>query len=481
MRNEYIPVKGVHSFDKAHVVMLIEQKIITKKDGIKILRALLEMERKREGYEIIRKKVGGGGHSGEAYLIEKLGVEIGGQIHLGRSSADLIGVAIRIEERDHILQVLHGLYSLVKTLLHISKNQLMTVLPAYTHFQQAQPITLAHYFVSWVYALMRDIDRFKELYLRINSSPAGAAIVSGSAFQIDRRKVAELLGFDMVLQNTRDAIFGYDPHLELFSKIAILNNNIARLCSDLYIWSSSEFRMVELKDRFCGTSSINPSKKNPQAFEQIFSLAASSIGSMNTAFAVDRMPSDAWEVQWRVWSQDLWPIIQQTIKGLTLTDNVIATMEFKTNRMAELAQSGWITASDLAALLVNENKIAWRIAHQIVAQLVRECERKGLGASGITPDLIDKIAEERLGKKLSLSKEAIKKALDPRESVKGRHLIGGPAPEQMIKQMKECAISLRKYEAEIFKMCNKLIKANKRLDLTITNIVRKRSTIKMRK
>ena len=462
MRDEFIPLKGIHAFDKAHAVMLIEQGIIPKEDGGKILQALLEME--GQGFESVREKTGGGGHSGEAYLIKKLGMEIGGQLHTGRSSADLIGVAIRMEERERILEILDGISSLRQTLLQLAAAHLETILPAYTHFQQAQPITFAHYLLSWVYGCSRDFDRFLELYERINASPAGAAIVSGSAFPVNRERVAELLGFDSVLQNTRDAIFGYDPHLELFSKLAILNSAMARFCSDLYIWCSSEFEMIELKDRFCGTSSVNPNKKNPQALEQIFSLAASTTGAMNAAFAVDRMPSDAWEIQWRIWSQELWPLLGKTIQGLTLVNNVVASLEVKTERMGKAARSGWICASDLATLLVKAEKLPWRVAHQIVGQLVRTCEERGIGSRGVTVEILNEVASERIGRRLSLQQEMIDRALDPLQCVMARQMTGGPAPQEVKKQIEKCLSDSRERETRINRIRESLARANRRLD-----------------
>jgi argininosuccinate lyase len=469
MRDEFIPLGGIHAFDKAHAVMLVEEGIISRETGTRILRALMEME--REGFESVREKTGGGGHSGEAYLIEKCGMEIGGQLHIGRSSADLIGVAVRMEEREAILKILQGISSLCLTLLQAGELHLHTILPLYTHFQQAQPITLAHHLLSWVFSLGRDIDRFLELYERVNASPAGAAIGSGSPFPINRARVAELLGFDSLLQNTRDAVFGYDTQLELFTDVAVLDNTLARLCSDLYIWCSSEFSLVELKDRYCGTSSINPNKKNPQALEQIFSLAASATGAMGTAFAVDRMPSDAWEIQWRVWSQGLWPLLGKTIQALILVESVWSTLEVNRGRMAELAGSGWICASDLAALLVDAGKLPWRVAHQTVGQLVRACGEKGGGPKEVTSRALDEAAMACIGKPLSLSQDLIVQALDPLQCVKARHVTGGPAPEEVKKQIEECLSHSRRWDITTEGKQESLARANRMLQDAIQSIL----------
>jgi argininosuccinate lyase len=458
-------LKGIHLFDKAHVIMLIEQGIISEKDGISILREFSGID--KEGYISVRQKIGGGGHSGETYLIEKLGIEIGGLLHTGRSSADLIGVTIRVEERERILDILTEINLLCQVFLDTAGKHLESVMPAYTHFQQAQPLTFAHYLMSWVFSLIRDFDRFNETYKRVNKSPAGAAIVSGSPFPVNRERVAALLGFDAVIPNTRDAIFGYDPHLELFSIISILNNSLARFCSDLYIWSSTEYNLVELQDRFCGTSSINPSKKNPQALEQVFSLAADSTGKMITAFSVDRMPSESWEIQWRVWSQSMWPLLKKTIQSVKLINSVLSSLKIKKERMVELVGSGWAISSDLAAAIVKETNIPWRSAHQIVAHLVRICTEKSMLPRDITLDLIADMSKEHTGKRLLISQDALHKAVDPLECVRQRKLTGGPSPEQVIKQIDECKIIIENNRKTVEDLNKSLKNAENNLGIEI--------------
>jgi argininosuccinate lyase len=425
-----------------------------------------------DSYVKVRQEIGGGGHSGEAYLTGKLGEEIGGQLHVGRSSADLIAVAVRIAQRDCLLDIMKGLNELNQNLLEISQKHTDTILPAYTHFHQAQQITFGHYLVSWIFEYERDYDRLIETYKRTNVSPAGAAIVSGSPFPINRERVAELLGFDAVIQNTRDAIFGFDHHLELFSTIAILTNGLARFCSDLYIWSNLEFDMVELKDRFCGTSSINPHKKNPQALEQIFSLAAFATGKLNTAFAVDRMPSESWEIQWRVWSQELWPLLTQTEQALTLLKSVIESLTIKKKRMLELAQTGWSTAADLAAAFVKEKSLPWRSAHRIVGKLVQLCVERDISSQAVTSALLDEATKQILGKAVGLKQSTIDLVLDPVECVKARQLTGGPAPEQVDKQIQQCTGKVNLNKQTIESLQKGLSIANRNLNNAVEAIIK---------
>src|SRR6185437_4127157 len=197
-------LQAVHAFDKAHTVMLVEEGLLSRQDGVAILKGLRKLE--SEGVVETRAKVGGGLHSGEQYLIRLLGEEIGGRFHLARSSGDLSSVGINWVQREKLISLLRAVNRLRGVLLGMVTDHTDTILPGYSFGQHAQPMTLAHLYLSWVATLARDFDRLQGAYRRINTSPAGAAIMVGSDFAIDRARTAELLGFDAVHENCADAI-----------------------------------------------------------------------------------------------------------------------------------------------------------------------------------------------------------------------------------------------------------------------------------
>ncbi|MBI4011854.1 MAG: hypothetical protein HY359_06070, partial [Candidatus Rokubacteria bacterium] len=168
----------LHAFDKAHAVMLVEAGLLAREAGVAILRALRQME--REGVEEVRARVGGGLHSGEQYLIRTLGEEIGGRLHLGRSSGDLSSVAINTLQRERVLRVLEAVNRLRRVLLDLARRHTDTILPGYSFGQHAQPMTLAHLWLSWAANLARDGERLHGVYRRVNQSAAGAAIMVGT-------------------------------------------------------------------------------------------------------------------------------------------------------------------------------------------------------------------------------------------------------------------------------------------------------------
>ena len=217
-------IKTYHAFDKSHVLMLGENNIIPRKDAQSILKELRYMDKK--GVEKIRSQHGWGLHSGEHYLIRKLGYDVGGRIHLARSSGDLGQVRTHVFLRDQILETIPLMLQVEKALINFAIKYREVIIPESTHGLHAQVTTLGAYALMWAQGLDRDIDRFCYSYKYSNSSPAGAAIGTGSPFPVNRKRTAELLGFDDVRESTLDAILGTDDSLlQVYSNyIALLNS-----------------------------------------------------------------------------------------------------------------------------------------------------------------------------------------------------------------------------------------------------------------
>src|SRR5215468_4009001 len=396
-------LQAYHCFDKAHVVMLSEEGLIPKQDGTAILRAFREME--STGWEQVRRDGGHGLFSGEAFLIERLGEEIGGKIHLGRSSGDLNSVSARIGLRGKLLDVMEADLKCRNAYLKLAEQHLETVLPTYTMMQQAQVGTFAHYLVAWTLPLERDFARLKGAYDRTNVSSAGAGIGTGSDFPLNRARTAELLGFDGVCQNVRDANAGRDFVLEALSAITILMLNVAWATDTIYLFASNEFNFVEMADRYCGTSSIMPQKKNPHSL-MVVSDAASQLNG-----ALSFMMMNA-----RSFSGSVKPVLlhfDATAEALNLWAGIVSTLIVHKDVMRQRTLDFWALATDLAGAMVREKKIPWRTAHQITAILVRMSLEQGKKPSDIDSAFVDLAAREYVGKGVGLSDEKIRQMLDP--------------------------------------------------------------------
>ena len=416
-------LEAYHLFDKAHLVMLGEERLIPRADAAAMLAALREME--QGGVVATRNEVGGGMHSGEQYLVRRLGYDVGGRIHLGRSTGDFGAVARRLRERQRLIELGDAVNRLRKSLLAVAADHLATVMPGHTGTQHAQPTTLGHQLLAWSAVLSRHFDRTVEAFARINQSPAGAAILTGSSFALNRERTAALMGFDGVVRNTVDAIQGHDDELETLAIAVSLNVCLARWANDINFWSTSEAGYVRVPDRFCGTSSIMAQKRNPAMLPAMRTAASESAGAfVVAAAALNGMSGD--------FGGDGGGSLQQTsaaaVRGCQWLGELVPALEVDSDRMRALAGAHWAQATDVAAALVAERGWPWRVAHQVTAILVRLSEERAIAPRDTSPELLDEAATAYMGEPAGLSAEALQAALDPEQVIARRTLFGGPAP-----------------------------------------------------
>lgn len=427
-------LRALHAFDKAHAVMLCEEGLLAREHAAAILGALRQME--REGVEETRLRVGGGLHSGEQYLIRALGEEIGGRLHLARSSGDLSSVAINVLQRETLLAVMEAVNRLRTVLLRLARQHTETILPGYSFGQHAQPMTLAHLWLSWTATLARDFDRLRGAFRRVNVSPAGAVIMVGSEFPINRRRTAELLGFDAVHDNAADAILELtaDDSLDGPMVVALLYHSMAKWADDLILWSTSEFHFLDIPDRFCNTSSIMMQKKNVIGPAEIKGASAEALGCVVTSYHALKGPTGLPVTERYYALEQFWRVAGNAVRDLDWFGELLPALEIRGDHMRERAWRHWATATDLAGALVRERDLPWRTAHQIVGILVRLCKERGLGPEGVTPALLDEASMLYHDEKAGLDATTIAAALDPRRFIAARTLQGGPAPAESLRQ-----------------------------------------------
>lgn len=432
------------AFDKAHIIMLHEQGYLTREETAAMLRILREVE--KGNVEEQRAATGEHWHAGEAILTKRLGKEVGGKMHLGRSSGDLLNVTYRITLRNKLLQMCELLNNFRSAVLRMAEQHLDTVMPGYTHMQHAQPMTLGHYMASWATAYDRDFQRLSQFYSRANVSPAGAAIIGGSEFHLDRARTCELLGFDEINVNTYDSVWGRDIEIEALSTVTLLCGDIGRLAEDLILWSMPEFRMVESDDALCGTSSIMPQKKNPYALEYLKGLPCITSGLFVEMAMVHKNPTSAPVLEWIRMMGDTWRCYDEIMTALPLAIEVVDTLKVNKELMKYRAGYFWATATDLAGLMVRECGIPWRQAHQITGIVTRLGIAEGLKPNQITADLVELASMEYNGRELGLTDEQVSRAMDPTNSVNNHDMIGGPAP---VRVKEELEMHHKKLEQDI--------------------------------
>jgi len=430
--HEMLP--AVHAFDKAHTVMLVEEGLLDSAAGAAVLRALRKME--AEGVVKLRAQVGGGLHSGEHYVIRLLGEEIGGQFHLARSSGDLSSVAINVLQRERLLELIRGVNRLRRVLIELARSHTDTILPGYSFGQHAQPMTLAHLWLSWAATLSRDFARLHGAYVRVNVSPAGAAIMVGSNFLVNRERTAELLGFDAVHENCADAILelNADDSLEMPATIAVLYHSLAKWADDLIQWSTTEYNFVDVPDRYCNTSSIMMQKKNVIGPAEVKGASAEALGCFVTSYHALKGTTGLPITERYYALEMLWKVADSAARDLGWFCDFLPELKINKARMHEMAWRHWATATDLAGALVTARKLAWRTAHQIVGILVRLCEERGLGPADVTPALLDEAARAYHDQPAGLGEAEIRAALDPERFIASRTVRGGPAKAESLRQ-----------------------------------------------
>jgi len=429
-------------YDLAHGVMLVEQGIIPREAGRAILGALLEMHPTDPAGTPLDPRVGDILTVREQALVERLGAEIGGRLHTGRSRAETYNAVLpRIIEREVLLGLLDAELDLVGALSRLAARHTQTVMPGYSHMQHAQPTTLAHYLLSFVFPGLRNVERGLQAYARTNLSPAGSGIFGGSAYPIDRARLASLLGFDAALENTRDAVWSEDHTLDMVLVANQTMTIIARLAQDVQIWSTYEVRMLELADRHSSSSSIMPQKKNPYSLEYLRGLAATLQGSMLTALSLLKAPSE--ELDLMIFQPRLFESVEQAGRGATLMARVIDGLQVDVERMFELAAAHFGQATDLADQLSIQCGLAFRTAHRIVGTLVRLADERGIPPLDLTPELLDEAAQAIVGRPLGVESSALAEMLDTRAMIAARTLLGGPAAEPMRAQLAQAENLLR--------------------------------------
>ncbi len=410
--------------DLAHVLMLEKQKIIDHDVAKQLLLALLELHDDGIPEEVFDDRFEDV-HAGiESLLVESIGVDVGGRMHMGRSRNDEVATCIRIRVREELLKQLSALLKVRRVLMALSEKHIDTVMPGFTHMQHAQPTTLAHHLLSYEQAFSRDFDRLSETYVRVNQSPLGAAAFASTGYPISRQITADLLGFDGMVTNTMDAVAARDFALETLSGLSILMATTSRLCEELVIWSSSFVKFVSLDDAFCSTSSIMPQKKNPDSAEIMRAKTGSVFGAYTAALVIVKGLPMSYNRDLQELTPHVWRGLRDTKESTRLLIDMLSSAEFDTARMKEEAGKGFSTATELADTLVRSYGLPFRTAHSIVGRAVQKGSLSLDTLNGAAHEVAPDISPALKG----LTQKKIDEALDVSYSVALRKASGGPAP-----------------------------------------------------
>lgn len=457
---------------KAHAVMLFEQNIITSNEAQVILTGLKKIESMdmsdREydpSYEDMFFMI-------EHELENLAGKDIAGRLHIARSRNDIDITEFRMVLREKVLQVMEALNIFRQVLLSLAEENLDTVMPAYTHTQPAQPSTLAHYILAYQDSLVRDFDRLSHLVQTINHSPLGAAAITTTGFPINRQRTAELLGFDGLVENSYDSIAGCDYLTECASALVVMNTSLSRFMKDTLDFCTKEFNVFYLSDPYVQVSSIMPQKRNPSSLEQTRPAVSKAIAEAKCVFDIlHNTPfGDIVDTEEQL-QPHLYDSIKYTIRALKMLSSVYTTLKVNKDVLFQRAHDGFITATELADVLVRDKGLSFRHSHKITSMIVKHMVKNDLKAEDITPAIIASISEEVLGRPIDLEAAEIAKALDPVNFVQVRAITGGPAPVETERMLKDRKAGYEKDQQALAGYIKKLRDAEAKLDEEVGKIV----------
>ena len=436
--------------NKAHVLMLAKQGIIAKdvaKQILQVTQDIAGMQAHPE-FEII-PDVEDLYFNFERYLIKRTSLEIGGQQHTARSRNDMFATEIRYDTRRYFLTLCEHFNNLRRSFLKIARENTDAVMSGYTHLQPSEPITLAHYCSAILNAMARDYERMSHVWSTVNQCPLGGGSMGSTTFDIDRHYTAKLLGFDKPLENSLDCVAGRDFTLELAAAMATAGLTFSRIAMDLTLWATPEYGYIELDDSVSGCSSIMPQKKNPIALEHVRAKSGHleafyvslCTGMKNVPYMHCRDISTE-SVRY------FWTAMTEFLHDADLLNASLREMKVHKEHMVESARRNFCTVTELANYLVRIDKISFREAHEIVADVVGKKKKKHLMADQITLDELNMFCQKLFNFTSKLTADDLKAALDPVKNAQSKTCWGGTAEAEVTRQLDVIEAQLEKDEAE---------------------------------
>jgi argininosuccinate lyase len=410
---------------RAHAAMLADQGIISCADAEAIDAGLAGIARDIEAgnfefadaLEDIHTNI-------EVRLTERIG-DAARRLHTGRSRNDQVATDFRLWVRGATDRVSAQVKDLMLALATRAAEHAGSVMPGFTHLQTAQPVTFGHHLLAYVEMLNRDAGRLTDARARLNECPLGAAALAGTSFPIDRFTTAEALGFDRPTGNSLDSVSDRDFALEYLSALSIMAMHLSRFAEEIIIWCSSPYRMIALSDAFTTGSSIMPQKRNPDAAELTRAKTGRIFGALLGLLTVMKGLPMAYAKDMQEDKEPVFDATDAISLCLAATAGMVRDLKADTARMAELAGSGYSTATDLADWLVRVLKMPFRDAHHVTGQIVRLAEARGVDLSALSLDEMQRV-EPRITTEIF-------GVLTVAASVASRVSYGGTAPENVAK------------------------------------------------
>jgi argininosuccinate lyase len=428
--------QGLNLADIAHVLDLLRRGLVPGPAGRDLIRLLLDVEQTDAEAFPYDPEFGEPYNSRERFFVERLG-KAAGWLHAGRPRREAARIALRIYVRDQLLELVSEVEKFSRAATALARRHIDTLMPDQTYLQQAQPSTFGHYVLSFVYPAVRDARRLLEEFDDVNRSPAGAGCVNGTRLLDDRTYVAAALGFDEVIEHTRDAMWQIDGLIHVLASAASLLSTQSKLAEDLEIWSSNEFDFVDLADGYTRSSILMPQKRNPYSLSIVRGASGVLIGRLTGFLAVAKSPSARSDNLIFAYGE-VPRALDLSIRVTRLMTGVVGTLQVNVKRMAHALDDGYTQATDLSEFIVQTCSVDYRSAYDIVGWAVREASDEGIPGRQITGAMLDEAAIAVTGEQLGLAAMDLEPALDPRMIIETRRGTGGAAPAAVESMLAQC-------------------------------------------
>lgn len=404
----------------AHARMLGAQKIIAPDESEKLCSALEQILKDIENGSLQIDADSEDIHTFvEKTLISRIG-DTGRKLHTGRSRNDQVALDIRIYAKEQIDEIKGMLFELEKLLLKLAEKHTETIMPGYTHLQKAQPITFAHHLMAYFQMFNRDIERLDDTYKRTDFMPLGSGALAATTYNLNRKMVADELGFAEITENSLDAVSDRDFAIELAFCISMIMMHLSRFSEELILWSTFEFGFIEMDDSFSTGSSIMPQKKNPDIAELIRGKSGRVFGNLAAFLTVMKGLPLAYNKDMQEDKDALFDSIDTVKICLPVFTGMLSTMKVNTEIMRASAKGGFSNATDLADYLVKKG-LPFRTAHEITGQLVLYCIDNGTSLEALPLEVLSKYS--------GLFDKDIYTALSLDACIQNRNIPGGPSKE----------------------------------------------------
>lgn len=412
----------------AHATMLGRQGIIPQDDVQKIIEGLqgilADIEAGKihfspELYEDIHM-------ANEQLLTERIG-DAGKRLHTARSRNDQVALDMRLYVRREIKEIRALVLDFMHALCEVAAKHTETVMPGYTHLQRAQPITFAHHLMAYANMLKRDVRRLDDCLSGMDALPLGSGALAGTTYPIDRAFVAEQLGFSAVMDNSLDGVSDRDYCIELCADLSILMMHLSRLSEEVIAWCSWEFKFIELDDAYSTGSSIMPQKKNPDICELIRGKTGRVYGALTTLLTFMKAIPLAYNKDMQEDKEATFDAIDTVKNCLRVIAPMFRTMTVLTENMKNAAKRGFINATDCADYLTKKG-MPFRDAYKATGTLVHYCIEHN--------KTLDTLSLDEYKAVTPMFEDDVYHAIDLSTCVRERRSLGGPAPDEVARQLK---------------------------------------------